>query len=245
MRNLLAVTNSRILLIGILFFPLVVEAQIKQGRVRLEDHSDWWSVLNESFQTPKARRLDKDLAAGNFEVAGVSLDYDPSFKSIQNKFGHADIIERGDASTGRQQICYLSEQSPETHLIFEQGEVNLVFYLLAGGRHWDGEDLCAKSRVVTASTSTMSGLRLGISRDELEEVLGKSDLSDNEKLIYVRDVKKQTSPTELARLRTQNSKLSEKDFHETYDSYYLSIYIEARFLNSKLTYLAISKAETN
>jgi hypothetical protein len=227
-----------------LLCPLLA-GQVKYKTVRLEDHSDWWSVLNESFKSPHSKRLDKDLAPNNFEIEGFSLDYDLSFQSVQKKLGHADIVERGDASTGREQICYVSEQNPDTHLIFEKGELNVVFYMIAGGKHWDGEALCAKSPALTASTSTASGLRLGMTNGELEAILGTPDLSTNDKLIYFREVKKKTSTSELAKLRSEHSQMSEKDFQESYDSYYLDIYIEARFINSKLTYLAISKAESD
>jgi hypothetical protein len=238
------VASPRILLIGLLLLPLLLTGQSKEKAVRLEDHSDRWSVLNESFKSPKSKRLDIDLSPENFEVMGLSLDYDRSFQSVQNKFGQADIVERGDASTGRDQVCYLSEQHPEIHLIFEQGELNLVFYMIAGGEHWNGEAFCVKSRVVTAGVSTTSGLHLGMTRDDLEQVLGKPDLSANERLVYFRELKKKKSPTELAKLRTEHSELSDKEFHETYDSYDLYIYVEARFVDSKLTYLAVSKVES-
>jgi hypothetical protein len=233
----------RILTIVFLLCPLLLAGQIKYITVRLEDHSDWWSVLNESFKSPHSKRLDKDLDSKNFEIEGFSLDYDLSFQSVQNKLGHADIVERGDASTGRQQICYVSEQNPDTHLIFEKGELNVVLYMIAGGKQWDGDALCAKSAAVTASTSTASGLRLGMTDGELEGILGKPDLSTNDKLIYFRELKKKTSPSELVKLRSEHSEMSENEFQETYDSYYLDIYIEARFISSKLTYLAVSKAE--
>jgi hypothetical protein len=38
--------------------------------------------------------------------------------------------------------------------------------------------------------------------------------------------------------------MSDKDFHDNYDSYELELYIEARFTSGKLSYLAVSKAES-
>jgi hypothetical protein len=38
--------------------------------------------------------------------------------------------------------------------------------------------------------------------------------------------------------------LSDKDFHDNYDSYDVELYIEARFTDGKLTYLAVSRAES-
>jgi hypothetical protein len=234
----------RILLTGLLFCPLLITGQGQKKTIHLEDHSDWWSVLNESFQPPHFKRLDKDLPSENFEVMGVHLDYESSFKSVESKFGQAVIVERGDGASGRDQICYSSEQNPDTHLIFEKGELNLVFYLIAGGKHWNGDNFCAKSPVVTSGVSTTSGLHLGMTLAGLEQILGKPDLSANDKLIYFRELRKETSPTELAELRIKHPEMSAKDFHETYDSYNLDIYIAARFVDFKLTYLAVSRVES-
>jgi hypothetical protein len=40
-------------------------------------------------------------------------------------------------------------------------------------------------------------------------------------------------------------RLDDKEAHEMFDFYDVGIYIEARFLNSKLTYLAVSRTETD
>jgi hypothetical protein len=76
--------------------------------------------------------------------------------------GKATVVERGDASTGRSQICYssLGKQS-KTYLMFEKGEVNDSFYLFKGGPDWKGSKLCTASNLVTTNLSTASGLRLG------------------------------------------------------------------------------------
>jgi hypothetical protein len=37
--------------------------------------------------------------------------------------------------------------------------------------------------------------------------------------------------------------MSDKDFHDNYDSYEQELYIEARFTSGKLSYLAVSKTE--
>jgi len=39
--------------------------------------------------------------------------------------------------------------------------------------------------------------------------------------------------------------MSGKDFEETYSHYYLGAGVVAKFKNSKLTYLAVSKVESN
>jgi hypothetical protein len=45
-------------------------------------------------------------------------------------------VERGDAASSRNQICYIST-SGSVHLIFEFGEINSVLYLFEDGAAWN------------------------------------------------------------------------------------------------------------
>src|SRR6185437_15693194 len=59
-----------------------------------------------------------------------------------------------------------------------------------------------------------------------------------------RDIEKHTPDDKLAQLRSEHSDLTDKEFHDSYDSYDLELYIEVRFTDGKLTYLAVSKGES-
>jgi len=60
------------------------------------------------------------------------------FERAAAKLGISAIIERGDASTGRSQACYVSARDgAKVHLIFEQGEVDFTYYMFVGGPAWD------------------------------------------------------------------------------------------------------------
>jgi hypothetical protein len=72
------------------------------------------------------------------------------FSEIRFKFGAATEGERGDAASGRDQICYTAP-SGSVHLIFEFGEVNSVLYLFDGGPTRNGSELFAPSGSVSAS----------------------------------------------------------------------------------------------
>jgi hypothetical protein len=108
----------------------------------------------------------------------------------------------------------------------------------------NGQALCAESAQVTPSLRTKSGLGLGISPTEVEQVLGKPDFSSPNRFVYYRDIEKNTPDDKLAQLRTEHSDLADKDFHDNYDAYDLELYIEVRFTDGKLTYLAVSKGES-
>jgi hypothetical protein len=83
-----------------------------------------------------------------------------------------------------------------------------------------------------------------MSTADVQKILGKPDLSDANRMVYQRQIEKRTPDAKLAALRTEHSESSEKDFHDSYDTYDLDLYIEARFTDGKLTYLAVSKAES-
>jgi len=214
--------------------------------VRMEDHSDWWSILNENHREPDWKPKETDLGIQSFTIAGVSLEKD-QIEQVEAKLGKTRTVQRGDASGGREQICYTSANGPEKiHLIFEYGEVESTFYLFAGGADWKGGRFCAPSDGVSNALSTASGLKLGLSREQVESILGKPDKAAGNKLVYFRETEKRTTAEEFERMRREYpEKLSDKDAHERFDSYTLMTYIEVRFVSSKTNYLAISATATN
>lgn len=220
-----------------------VLAQDTSNTVRLGDRSDWWSVLNENFEWPNNKAKGDELGAANFEIAGVNLEAETPFRNLRERFGWAVSAIRSKGNNGREQFCYVFGQSPSDRLVFEHGESNESFYLFTGGQPWNGQALCAGSTQLTSALHTKSGLGLGISPTEVEQILGKPDFSSPNRFVYYRDIEKHTPDDKLAQLRTEHSDLADKDFHDNYDSYDLELYIEARFTDGKLTYLAVSKGE--
>lgn len=209
---------------------------------RLNDHSDWWSILNEDSRGPNVKRNSKPIDDANFQIAGVAIS-DKQFGQAATKLGKAKEVERGDASTGRHQVCYQSAAGFEkVHLIFEFGEVEGTFYLFAGGQDWKGSELCVKSRTVSTSLGTSSGVKLGLGRPDVEAILGPPDVVKNDRIFYSREVRRRTTPEEFEEMRKDYpAKLTDEEAHKKFDFYDVDEYIEAWFVNSKLTYLAVSR----
>jgi hypothetical protein len=224
-----------------LFFAPVL-ALAAQGT---HDNSDWWSQLRTNDSGREVAVLKREPAASNFKIQGIDLGDDDLFGKAVAKLGEAQTVQRGDASSGRSQICYTSLQDHPNriHLVFESGEVSYWFYLFAYGPNWKGSDLCLKSNLVTKSLSVASGLRLGQTPAEVKAILGKPSAIIGNKIIYSFEVEKKTSAGDFEKLRQQHPSLSEEELHRNYESYSLGVYIEARFAQSKLNYLAVSKTE--
>jgi hypothetical protein len=206
------------------------------------DNSDWWSFTRIAGG-PKTPVQNREPSPENFQVLGIELDHHV-FENAASKLGQASVVERGDAASGRSQVCYISETSGRIHLVFEEGEVNEALYLLEGGPDWKGSEVCVKSKAITEKLHVASGIGLGQSPTEVQSVLGKPSTATSDKLVYSYEVEKHSTADELRKLRQQHPKMSDEDLRRNYASYTLSVYIEARFSQSKLIYLAVSKAET-
>jgi hypothetical protein len=216
--------------------------------VRL-DSSDWWSYtrLEEApYREPQQpiHFQSREPAEKNFQIAGITLGAPRhDFSEIRSKFGEGIEVERGDAASGRNQICYMSA-SGSVHLIFEFGEINSVLYLFEGGPKWNGSELCTRSNAVSANNSTTSGLRLGMGPEQVKNILGDPSIATPKKLVYYFDYKKKTTPETLAQLRKSSPDMSDEEFGRNFEYADGEAYIEARFASGKLNYLAISVSET-
>jgi len=117
-------------------------------------------VIHKARRTPHhepqqpTRFQNGEPAEGDFQIAGIHLDVPrPDFAQIRSKFGDGTEVKRGDAASGRNQICYVSA-AVSVHLIFEFGEINSVLFLFEGGPTWNGSELCSRSDAVSPNRST-------------------------------------------------------------------------------------------
>jgi hypothetical protein len=183
--------------------------------IRLNEQSDWWSMNNEKeLILIKVELQQKTFDTNNLKILDLPLDT-LSFDQAAEKLGQAIIVNRGDASYSRSQVCYVSSTGPQKiHLIFEGGEgESSTFYLFRGGADWKGSNLCAKSNLVSADLTTGTGLRLGLSRTQVESILGKPDSASGNRIAYCRELPKESA---------------------------ISIQIEARFDKQGMNYLLVS-----
>jgi len=225
---------------------LVPQAHSQQfSTTHTDDNSDWWSLLRDDSPLAKLSPQPQEIEASNFEIAGVTLDYDQVLDKVPGKLGRAPLVSRGDASTARDQLCYASSRGANaTYLILERGEVGLSFYLFAGGRTWNGQRRCAVSPLIRRDLATPSGLRLGLNRPQVEAILGKPTSVDESEITYWHQTKEKSSAHDLERARKSDAHMSDQEFHENYDYFFRSIWIVVKFKKGKTTYIGVSKSET-
>jgi len=228
----------------LLCFPLPGRAAQTDDAVRLYENSDWWSIRQRSDSEEIIKTQERELGRPNFQVLGVNLG-ETMISRAAAKLGKATVIERGDASTGRQQACYASPASQgKVYLIFEEGELGYTFYLFVGGPAWEGADRCVPSKAISRSLATASGLHLGQTPAQVVAILGKPTRQRENELVYSFLVKKKTSPQDLKEARKRYPDMSDKDFQESFGYYDLGTGVVAKFADSKLIYLAVSKVES-
>jgi hypothetical protein len=210
--------------------------------IRLEDNSDWWSLKDADAE--RITFQERELPRGNFQILGINLD-ESLFRSAVRKLGRATTVERGDASTGRDQLCYVSiGELTKTYLIFETGEVNDSFYLFSAGPEWNGDEKCVATKVVSSEASTTSGLHLGLTPSQVIAILGEPSIHRKDQLSYYLHARKKTSEADFKRVREQHREMSDKEFTDNYGFYDLTAMIVMRFKDSKLNYLGVSELQT-
>jgi len=164
------------------------------------NNSDWWSLTRTDDEVVPQ---EGDLQDSNFQILGFKLN-DETFGKAKAKLGKATVVERGDASAGRSQICYSSPgKKSKTYLIFEKGEVNDAFYLFNIGPDWKGSEQCSESNLVTDNLSTGSGLHLGQTSAQVRALLGRPSFASDDKIVYFFSVEKKMPTAEFETLKNR------------------------------------------
>jgi hypothetical protein len=213
--------------------------------VPASDKSDWWSTTASQTEENIGPVLHREISEKNYQIAGINL-HDMELTTVYEKIGETHPVQRGDASTWREQACYKSRSSERpVYLVFEHGEVNTSFYLFNEITPWNGSGSCTQTEKVSTATATASGLRLGMTPEQVIGVLGQPSMRKQNELVYAVEVKSLTAPDALARARQQHPELTEEQFRQDYATYDLTLLIRARFSRAKLVYLGDSITETD
>ena len=225
---------------------LPIHATTAQSNVNAyrKGNSDWWSYTGRADLDDDSATQKRELSPKHFEILGLKPS-DDIFLGATKKLGKAAVVQRGDASSGRSQICYSSAGTDKkVYLIFEKGELNDAFYLFTGGPDWEGSNTCTVSNLVTRELATASGLHLGLSATKVRALLGEPSFVDKGKMIYSTMIEKKTSAADFEILKKGNPNLGDDELHKDYEFFTLTAHIEARFQQDKLVYLAVSQTES-
>jgi hypothetical protein len=219
-------------------------AVIGQGlpSTRIPDDTDWWSTLRTDDEVVKPE--ERELTKSNFRIAGIDLN-EKMFDRAVKTLGKATEVDRGDASTGRHQLCYVSKGAKDKiYLIFEMGEVDFNFYLFEDGKIWSGMEQCVASSLITSALGTASGLQLGQAPSKVKAILGVPSKQTSEEWVYSFSVQKKASAKDLQHAQQENPRMSKEEIEKNYGSYALGTGAVVKFRNGRVVYLNLSLSET-
>jgi hypothetical protein len=210
------------------------------SRLSMADDSDWWSVIREDGPFACSTLSKEKPNAANFVIASVDLRHaDPIRDAEKQVEKTSEIMTRGDAATGRTQICFKSaSEKGRFKLIFEKGEIESVAYLIDGGPNWPESYKCVVSKKVSEKLATASGLHLGMTAAEVEKILGKPCVESNDSIEYAFDYQYLLPLEERQRLK-KNPGTFEPD--EPVD--WIGT-MQIKFREAKAYYIAIAMGET-
>lgn len=204
----------------------------------IADDSDWWSLLRPIEEEGGCSTPSKEKPTeNNFVIADLRQGH-PIREAGEKVARPSVIIERGDASTGRSQICFRSvSERGRFKLIFEEGEVASAAYLIDGGPSWRGADKCVVSPKISGNLATQSGLHLGMTAAQAERILGKPCIESNDGIEYAFDFSHLPTSDERQRLKGHG------DFYpdEPFDWFGT---IQIKFHRAKAYYIAILTGDT-
>jgi hypothetical protein len=175
-------------------------------------------------------------------IVGVNLKEYPSLEDLVDKFGHADIVRSGDASTARARICYLTTDELAT-LVFNRGEINEGFEIRTP--NLKDKQRCGRLKEIRASALEVSGVRLGMTRGEYDSLLGKRSKATakhvNHHFEYVHVLTDEELKVVVDKDKAEMPSWAEHP--EEWRNWHVDIYIESSFEDSRLKSFSVSRSE--
>jgi hypothetical protein len=170
---------------------------------------------------------NKDLNKSNYTVMGLTIG-ECSRHDILSKLGPTLMI-KDEENTHIDHLCYISDRD-ETLIIFSFKANQCARFQMMSRKHqfykWH---FCAVSPLVTEEMSTESGITLGMHKDQLKTMLGTPKKDSDEILVFEY---KRKIPMENEELKKGSQYFEDRNIDS---SRTVSIYVEARFVDSELS----------
>lgn len=163
-----------------------------------------------------------------------------TLRDVRTKVGEADLIPRTEpkeAHFPEDKICYVSAQKDdETDITFSASGTLSSFCLEAKGSISNNRTLCTKSALVSKDLATGNGLKSGLTKDQVKQLLGLPVKEEAGTFIYSYKVKEKIPEKELPGIVKQWPG-TEKDPY-----YHFVSFIVIRFDENKLSSFMVTKS---
>jgi hypothetical protein len=219
---------------------LALVAVAQPAHHNLQDASDWWSVLNE-FHSRTVLKLRLPTPGAHLKILGVGIG-ENQFQELAELLGEAPVISRGETDSSRNQVCYMStDENERVYVTFEEGPVSHAFYLFRSRKPWAGAEYCVATKEISPGLEADSGVHLGQSQREVLAILGPPSLIDEDRLVFNRGTLEHTPADQLQEFQRRMPGLTEQQVKELFGTFNRTVFMEARFLDRKLSYLAVAE----
>lgn len=165
-----------------------------------------------------------------------------SLQDVQSKLGQAKILQAKEQAP--HQICYVSNKKEDgTAVIFEAGPIGgweyiTAFSLVSSKANFKERNQCTKSPLVSTDVKTRSGIKLGLTKNQLTKILGEPTIEQGSNILYYYNIRQRMTEKEIEKM----SKLWPEVIEDPYAD--VSSFVEATLFHSEVVSISISKIET-
>lgn len=193
--------------------------------------------LCDQQETKRVEITDADAAILGFAIGHASL------KDVQAKLGRAKIERVSREEESDTAMCYVSPVDG-TVLVFYSGAMggwkDITWFAI-----WSREasylhpSQCASSTLISQNLATASGLRLGLTKNELEEIAGRPTKVGSASAKYEYLCRRKMTGKEIKGFKDMNN------WDVTSDPYFDRMsWIDVRYVNSAASRLEIGRIES-
>jgi len=144
----------------------------------------------------RAAGAQKAIASTNLTILGFTLGQN-EITDVESKLGKAPSSD--SSRHDMMQHCYQSTGPDRTILVLEDWVGTLSGFRLF--RSGTTKQDCARTAAVTADISTASGLKLGLTREQVLAILGTPTRALSNQIIYRSETTRHMTANELARFK--------------------------------------------
>ena len=135
-----------------------------------------------SGEPASAASTEKEIDAANYTILGLVIG-ESAWLDVQSKFGFA-LAFGDDNDPEVQQICFISNRDETLFLLKFKHNQLIQFRLQSNKNHFYKWHFCTKSPLVSKYTATASGIKLGMSKNDIKTILGAPTEESNNRLKY-------------------------------------------------------------
>ena len=184
-----------------------------------------------------------DVSDADAAILGLAISR-ASLKDVQAKLGKATIERVSRDEESDTAICYLSP-ADGTVLVFYSGAMGgwtdiTHFALWSRAAMYPHRSQCTASTLVSQNVATASGLRLGLTQKQLEEIAGKPTKSGAVTSKYEYLCRRKMTADEINRFKDANN------WDATSDAYFDRMsWINVRYARSLVSRIEVGRIESD